>query len=1438
MIFSIGQSKIFLVIIFILLAIGISITGFIYYKNFERTHRIGVESDLVAISNLKLSEIVQWRKERLGDGSLFLHNANFVIRLKNYLHNPNNSDDKRLLLNWLIKVYSAYQYNRVFLVDIKGKELVSVPDVQEPAITHLAKDIPGILKSGKVTILDFHREWPGGPIFLSVLIPLYDTKDHNRPLGILVLRIDPNKYLYPLIKQWPVPSETAETLLVRKEGNDALFLNELRFKSNTALSLQKSLKMIDMPAVKAVLGHKGIVEGIDYRNVPVIAAVHPVPNTPWFIVARIDKSEVYGPVRERLWVTVILAVALLAGSGGVVGFIWHQQTKSVYKDKYLAAEAIRKSEEKYKLLAEHMSDTVWLMDMNLKTLYCSPSVEKFRGFSPSEIVAMPIEKKLTPKSYEKCMSIFKEEMEKVSSNPKYVFSRTVDLEFYHKNGSIVLSENKFSLIRDENGNPVSIIGEGRDITERKRAEELLKKSEAFLNSIIDQSPYPMWISDETGKLIRINDACCRLLHLKEDEVLGKYNIFKDNIVIEQGLLPFVNDVYEKKKTANFEIVWDSALLDTLTLAHTAKVILDVTIFPILDSSGKLTNAVIQHRDITERKQAEEALKLSEEKFRKAFTTSPDLIAITGIEDGKFLFVNEGFQKSTGYSEEEIRGKTSVGINLWKNPEDRKKYVEQLLTKGEVRDFESILNTKNGEIVGLLSATLIELEGKKHILTIMREITERKRMEEALRESDRRVRAKLDAILLPEGDIGELELADILDVTAIQSLMDDFYKLTKIGIGILDIKGNVLVGTGWQDICTKFHRIHPETNNYCVESDTVLSRGVNPGLYKMYKCKNNIWDISTPIIVGGKHLGNLFLGQFLFDDEPLDKRLFKEQAKQYGFDEKEYLAAYENMPRWNRETVDAVMNFYMKFADMLSKLSYSNIQLGRTLTERDQYMMSLRDSEDRFHRALENIPDVVVIYDKNLRIQYINSATTRITGRSVSDFIGHTEEEIWPPEVYNLYLPELMESKDKKTVKVVDKELTLDDGNSRALKILCVPIMDEKGEVREILGITHDYTEQKLADRALRESEERYRNLVECAPDAIFINLEGRAALVNEACLKLFGAAKEEELLGKSPFELFHHDYHENIRDRIDILHNQGEPVPPKEEKIIRLDGTVVDVEVTAAPFSWGGVNAIHVILRDITERKKAEAELNILYAELEQRVIDRTAQLEAANKELEAFSYSVSHDLRAPLRHMSGFIDLLRKHYEESLPEKGRHYMTNIADSSRQMGILIDDLLDFSRTGRMEMRREQLDMNSIIQDVKNQFEKETVDKKIEWMISLLPPVRGDGSMMKLVWMNLIGNAVKFTRNKKKPKIEIGGENKDGEVVFFVKDNGVGFEMQYANKLFGVFQRLHSSEEFEGTGVGLANVRRIINRHGGRTWAESKLNKGSVFYFSIPIGREQ
>jgi light-regulated signal transduction histidine kinase (bacteriophytochrome) len=253
-----------------------------------------------------------------------------------------------------------------------------------------------------------------------------------------------------------------------------------------------------------------------------------------------------------------------------------------------------------------------------------------------------------------------------------------------------------------------------------------------------------------------------------------------------------------------------------------------------------------------------------------------------------------------------------------------------------------------------------------------------------------------------------------------------------------------------------------------------------------------------------------------------------------------------------------------------------------------------------------------------------------------------------------------------------------------------------------------------------------------------------------------------------------------------------------------------------------------------TAFNRMTSQLEVLIGDLEKRVTERTAELAASNKELESFAYSVSHDLRAPLRHIDGFLNLLRQYIGGSLDQQGVRYMDTISVAAQKMGQLIDDLLSFSRMGRLAISFSPQDLNRIVGSVLKELEPDYTGRKIDWRVEELPVITGDGSMLRIVFSNLISNAIKFTRETEEAVIEIGCRMNETEATIFIGDNGVGFDQFYAEKLFGVFQRLHRSDEFEGTGVGLAIAHRVISRHGGRIWAEGESGKGARFYFSLPL----
>jgi PAS domain S-box-containing protein len=387
---------------------------------------------------------------------------------------------------------------------------------------------------------------------------------------------------------------------------------------------------------------------------------------------------------------------------------------------------------------------------------------------------------------------------------------------------------------------------------------------------------------------------------------------------------------------------------------------------------------------------------------------------------------------------------------------------------------------------------------------------------------------------------------------------------------------------------------------------------------------------------------------------------------------------------------------------------------------------------------------------------------------------------------------------------------------------------------DIVGTWTIITKQKEAELSLAESEQRYRSLFENAPVAVFVNHNDRVVMVNRACVELFEAEEAGQLLGRSIYDMFHPAFHEIIQKRVFLVRERKEQVPVLEQKILTLGGRSVDVEVSSAPFVYEGDPALHVILRDITERKEAERKLRELNAELEQRVADRTAELESRNRELETFTYSVSHDLKAPLRGIDGYSRLLLEDHYENLDEEGREFLEIIRGASQQMSRLIDDLLDYSRMELHPMKSATIDVGSLIDSVLFEKRKEIKERGADVEVSVpFETIRGDADGLALALRNYVDNALKFTDASETPKLTIGGEESDRSWTIWVRDNGIGFDMSFHDRIFDIFQRLHRSEDYEGTGVGLAIVKKAVERMGGRTWAESTPGEGSTFYMEIP-----
>jgi PAS domain S-box-containing protein len=536
------------------------------------------------------------------------------------------------------------------------------------------------------------------------------------------------------------------------------------------------------------------------------------------------------------------------------------------------------------------------------------------------------------------------------------------------------------------------------------------------------------------------------------------------------------------------------------------------------------------------------------------------------------------------------------------------------------------------------------------------------------------------------------------------------------------------------------------------------------------------------------------------------------------------------------------------------------KIARDITTHKHVEEVLRQSEERFHAMLNGIPQLAWTAEPDGYIFWFNQRWYDYTGTTPEQTKEWGWQNVLDPEILPTVLDRWKLAIAAGTPFEMEFPLRAGDGSFRTFLTRVLPLRDANGHVLRWFGTNTDISERKLAEVQLAgQAQELIHQAEELASSRVALETKklmlqsvldsmgegliaadqnGHFLIWNDSAHKLMGR-KASDL----PTEQWTPHYQVFLPDGIT-------PCPPDRLPLVRaLHGESVQVElvvehpdradrvcleVSARPLKdnlgnfCGGVAVLH----DITQRKADEREIQQLNRELEQRVIERTAQLEVANKELEAFSYSVSHDLRAPLRHISGFSQILFEEFGSTLDPRARQYLNRVQAGTQKMGRLVDELLNLAQAGRHALKRQSTQLNSIVAEVIAILKPDISGRQVEWVVANLPTVECDPILVKQIFQNLLANALKFTRSRISTVIEVSYEKEDGQTVFMVRDNGIGFNMKYVDKLFGVFQRLHREEDFEGTGIGLATVQRIVSKHGGRVWAHGELDKGAAFRFTL------
>ncbi len=789
----------------------------------------------------------------------------------------------------------------------------------------------------------------------------------------------------------------------------------------------------------------------------------------------------------------------------------------------------------------------------------------------------------------------------------------------------------------------------------------------------------------------------------------------------------------------------------------------------------------------EQMELNEALSESERYNRMLFEQSVIGLALTTM-DGTLIDINQTYANIIGRTVEETKTLTYWDITPKKYRHQEQEQLDLLARTGRYGPFEKEYIHKEGHLVPVrLQGQLVERNGEKYIWSSVEDISERKLAEASNKEKDMQFR-KLSA-----------NVPDL--IFQFTRRTDGTYCVPVASEGIQNIFG-----------CT------PEE---VVNDFTPIGSVLHP---------DDVERVIDDIEYSAKHL-TYFTCEFRVQ--------IPGRPVQWIFSR----SSPERLP-------DGSITWY---------------GFNANITQRKEFENALRESEEKFRKIYEEGPFGMALISGEFTFMMANKTFCDITGYTETELQKRTFRDITFPDDKDIGIESIKKLiKGEIPIVKLEKRYVRKDEKIIWAALTVAAIFDKSGKHLYNLSIIEDISLRKQAEEKIQTLNERLALLVEAIQElSISTSMDSIMATVRTSARKLVNADGTTFILREgdtcyyadedtvSPlwkgqrFAISHCISGWAMLNKQpvvieDIYRDSRVPIESYKSTFVKslaIAPIRLNDPLGAIGAYWGQTftpSEVEIKLLNTLADAAAKAVENIQLIEgLEVKVSERTSQLKAANQELEAFSYSVSHDLRAPLRHINGYVDLLNSRYQESLPEQARHYLASVTDAARRMGVLIDDLLYFSRTSRQELSKKKFSMNALVDEVLEKMKPDMQGRKIHLSVQKLPEVVGDHALLKQVWANLLENAVKYTKLKELAKISVECKEEKENYVFSVSDNGVGFDMQYSQKLFGVFQRLHAQTEFEGTGIGLANVKRIIHKHNGKVWAEAEVDKGATFYFSLP-----
>jgi PAS domain S-box-containing protein len=1468
-------------ILFLIAAISILLIlgGYSYYSSEKESIIKDKHQEIKIIADMKIGQITQWRKEKIADAKVISQSPFFAREVKQWIDNGNNLLAKKEILERLLLMKSEYHYKDILLATTNGEFLLSL-DTDGSVLNPLTSSkIIEAVKQQQITFTDFYYCSTHKKNHYDIIAPI--ATDKNAPIAALILRIDPDDYLYPLIQSWPAPSKTSETVLIRKEGDSLLYLNELRMQRNTALKFRLPLTKKDIPAVQAVLGFIGIFEGNDYRGVPVLADIEAVPDTPWFMVTKVDKSEIYEELRFRaIFISLFIFVLILLLVVGLT-LIYKAQQKNLYQELLIKEKELWANQEEYKTTLYSIGDAVITTDVTSAIRQMNPVAEQLTGWTEAEAQGKPIEK---------VFKIIDEDTRNTVESPinsvlqqGLIVGLANHTLLISKDGKEIPIADSGAPIKNESNETIGVVLAFRDQTEERRKIKELYESKENFRTIFENNSAAIAIIEPDTTISMVNEAYCLLSGYSEQEVVGMS--WTHQIPPE--------DLERLKEYNRRRLIDPRDAPDKYEFTFYKKngeIRYGLMSVAMIQSSRKIVTSFI---DITERKQVEEVIRVSEARLRRAEIASKSGNWELHLDSQKMI-ASEGAVRLYGVDKERFEYAVIKQIPL---PEDRPLLdaaLKSLIEENKPYDVEFKIKTADTGVIKDIHSVAVYDKERKILFGIIQDITERKLLEKKIEQESLLLK---DLINTQPSGIYRLQVRPSQKWSADtwSSEMRSLYSVVLVSDRFCEILGitadDFIANPGVVP-----DMIHPEDladfnlqNVNAINAQTIfrwegrivvkrkirwiyfesIPRNIGNGemiwtgilqdiserkqaeeaLRNSEKQFRNLFENSTvgnsmTEIDGTLHVNRSFSNIVGYSEEELREKRWMdithpEDIQRTAKVVQSLLAGEITQARLEKRYLHKNGNVvWTDVSTYLQNDSDGNPQFFVTsiidITENKRVEEAIKVSEARYRSLVETQADVISRSDLLGNLHFVNDSYCRTFGVAPEQVLAKNFGSTVFPEDLPLILTAMEEIKKPPYRKYIEIRNVTPKGiywfgwdNSS--------VLDEQGHIIEFQGVGRDITDRKHAEEEIKKlNKELEQRVLERTAELLdlynnapcgyhSLGPDGVIELINDTELKWLGYNREE-IIDKVQFtELLTEASKKTFLENFPTFKQRGW-VNDLEFELIRKDGTVLPVLLNATTINDNEGNYLRSrsTIIDHTDRRKAEKTLH-----------ETLSKLEAANKELEAFSYSVSHDLRSPLRALDGFAKILLEDYSASLDAEGNRLLTVITDNAKRMGALIDDLLSFSRLNRQEIKLSGIDMTALVKSVYQELATDIDKEQIKFRIQNIPVGYGDPSLMRQVWVNLISNAIKFSSKTTNRTIEVGCNTEGIENIYFVKDNGAGFDMAYSNKLFGVFQRLHSAKDFEGTGVGLAIVQRIILRLNGRIWAEGKVNEGATFYFTLP-----